>query len=92
MLLRSMGPDIIAVDELGRKEDMEAVQEVLHCGVRLLATAHGYDWKDMEHRLKPLLAERIFERYLFLSNRKGTGTLEGILDQEGKVIRKGADA
>lgn len=92
MLLRSMGPDIIAVDELGRKEDVEAVQEVLHCGVSILATAHGFDWKDIEHRLEPLLAERIFERYIFLSNRKGTGTLEVILDREGKLIRKEAEA
>lgn len=91
MLLRSMGPDIIAVDELGRKEDMEAVQEVLHCGVRLVATAHGYDWKDVKQRLKPLSEEGVFERYIFLSNRKGTGTLEAILDSAGNVIHKGAE-
>ena len=87
MLLRSMGPEIIAVDELGRKEDMEAVREVLHCGVKLLATAHGHDFHDICHRLEELMG--IFERYIFLSGRKGTGTLEAILDGEGKIIRKG---
>ena len=87
LLLRSMGPEIIAVDELGKKEDMEAVHEVLHCGVKLVATAHGYGFADICQRLGELTD--VFERYLILSNRKGTGTLEAILDKEGKMIRKG---
>ncbi|WP_458407518.1 stage III sporulation protein AA [Anaerotignum sp.] len=91
LLLRSMSPDIIAVDELGRKEDMDAVYEVLHCGVKLIATVHGYDFADVERRLQPLMQGKIFERYLFLSNRNGTGTLEGILDRDGVVIRKGEE-
>ena len=91
LLLRSMSPDVIAVDELGRAEDIDAVHEVLHCGVRLIATAHGYDFADMENRLQVLMRERIFERYLFLSDRNGTGTLEKILDREGNIIRKGME-
>jgi len=89
LLLRSMAPDVIAVDELGRKEDISAVHEVLRCGVKLIATAHGYDFADIEERLEPLIQERIFERYLFLSDRNGTGTLEMILDRDGNTIRKG---
>lgn len=91
LLLRSMSPDIIAVDELGRKEDIEAVEEVLNAGVKLIATAHGRDFADLETRpqLRVLIRKKIFERYLFLSNRKGTGTAEEIRDREGKVIRKG---
>ena len=76
-----------AVDEIGKKEDVEAIQEVLHCGVKLVATAHGYDFVDICQRLGGLTD--VFERYLILSNRKGTGTLEAILDKEGKIIRKG---
>lgn len=89
LLLRSMSPDVIAVDELGRREDVDAVYEVLHCGVKLIATAHGYDFDDIQNRLQPFLQKNIFERYLFLSNRNGTGTLEMILDKEGNIIRKG---
>lgn len=91
LLLRSMSPDIIAVDELGRKEDIEAVEEVLNAGVKLIATAHGRDFADLETRpqLRVLIRKKIFERYLFLSNRKGTGTAEEIRDREGKVIREG---
>ena len=89
LLLRSMAPEIIAVDELGRQEDMEAVYEVLHCGVKIIATAHGYDFDDITKRLEPLVSDGVFERYLFLSSRKGTGTLEAILDGQGNIIRKG---
>lgn len=89
LLLRSMSPDVIAVDELGRQEDVDAVQEVLHCGVKLIATAHGYDFEDIQNRLRPLVQGGIFERYVFLSNRNGTGTLEQILNKEGNIIRKG---
>ena len=91
MLLRSMSPDIIAVDELGAQEDIAAVYEVLHCGVGLMATVHGHSFSDLERRLKSLMQERIFERYIFLSGRNGTGTLEAILNRNGEIISKGAD-
>ena len=91
MLLRSMSPDIIAVDELGAQEDIASVYEVLHCGVGLMATAHGHSFSDLERRLKPLMQERIFERYIFLSGRNGTGTLEAILNKNGEIIGKGAE-
>lgn len=41
MLLRSMAPEVIAVDELGRESDYEAIQKARHCGCILLATVHG---------------------------------------------------
>lgn len=91
LLLRSMSPDIIAVDELGRAEDISALEEVLNAGVRIIATAHGSDFDDIRQRpqLGTLVERRIFERYLFLSNRKGVGTLEEIRDRKGDIIRKG---
>ena len=91
LLLRSMSPDIIAVDELGRAEDISALEEVLNAGVRIIATAHGSDFEDIRQRpqLGTLVERRIFERYLFLSNRKGVGTLEEIRDRKGDIIRRG---
>ncbi len=92
LLLRSMSPDIIAVDELGRKEDIEAAEEALYAGVKLIATAHGRDFADLETRpqLRALIRKKVFERYLFLSNRNGVGTTEEIRDKGGKIIWKGA--
>ncbi|MDO4531381.1 MAG: stage III sporulation protein AA [Bacillota bacterium] len=89
LLLRSMSPQIIAVDELGGAADAAAVGEVLRCGVQLLATAHGYGYSDVRQRLKELVDAEIFERYLVLSDRRGTGTLEAILDKKGAVLERG---
>lgn len=91
LLLRSMSPDIIAVDELGRKADIEAAEEALYAGVKLIATAHGRDFADLETRpqLRALISKKVFERYLFLSNRNGVGTMEEIRDKDGKIIWKG---
>ena len=32
MMIRSMSPDILIVDEIGRKEDSEAIMEAVHAG------------------------------------------------------------
>ena len=91
MVLRSMTPDVIAVDELGNQEDMQAVQDVLRCGVKLIATVHGSNWSEISKRahLRDLVDQEVFERYIILSSRNGTGTLEAVLDRQGKVMQKG---
>ena len=84
MLIRSMSPQVIATDELGRGEDAEAVEEALHAGAKLLTTAHGYSLASLRRRpiLSHILAERIFERILFLGFSLGVGTLEAVIDGE----------
>lgn len=93
LLLRSMSPEIIAVDELGRAEDVFAVEEVLHAGVTLLATAHGADLADLRRRphLRELAERQVFGRYLFLSCRKGAGTVEEIRGRDGTLLWKEGD-
>ena len=41
MLIRSMAPDVIAVDEIGSKEDVEALFFCAYRGCSILATTHG---------------------------------------------------
>lgn len=73
LLLRSMSPEIIGVDELGGQKDYEAVEYALHCGCRLIGTMHGESMEEMIHKpyLSKWLAQGFFERYLFLE--KGAG-------------------
>lgn len=69
MLVRSMSPKIIGVDELGSQEDYQAVEEVLHCGCRILGTMHVGKIEEMREKmyLSKWLEREFFERYLFLS-------------------------
>ena len=82
MLLRAMAPQIIAVDEIGKGEDCEALREMLSAGISLLCTVHGKDEKECLRRpyLKELLEEGMFERIIILSSRQGPCTIEAILD------------
>ena len=88
MLLRSMSPQVIATDEIGRRDDVDAVWEMVYTGVSVLATVHASRFEELEQRpnLRDLIAERVFQRYIFLSRRKGPGTLEGIWDGHKKVL------
>ena len=46
MLLRSMGPQVIAVDEIGRIEEIQAITAIVNSGVKLLCTIHGNSLDD----------------------------------------------
>ena len=49
-LLRTMGPETIAVDEITDPEDCAALEQADRCGVRLLATAHAGSLQDLKSR------------------------------------------
>ena len=61
-LLRSMTPQIIAVDEVALPEDVEAMVRAARCGAGLLATVHGDGVEEL--RQKPLL-EPLFEVFTY---------------------------
>ncbi|WP_020616798.1 stage III sporulation protein AA [Paenibacillus daejeonensis] len=62
MLIRSMSPEVLVIDEIGRPEDAEAILEASRAGIRLLATAHAYDLDDAKGRpiIRELLEAGIF--------------------------------
>ena len=51
MLLRSMAPEIIAVDELGSEEDLEAVREAMYSGVYVFGTVHAGTMKEAQQKM-----------------------------------------
>ena len=73
LLLRTMSPDVLAVDEVGSQEDLEALSYSLHCGCAILATVHGSSLEDLRRKpvLSRLVEEGIFQRYLILSADSG---------------------
>ena len=86
MLLRSMSPDVVAVDELGKKEDFKAVESVIHCGCKLFATAHGNSLEDILRQpfFQKLRELEVFERYIVLGKKGHAGSIEAIYDGKGK--------
>lgn len=88
MLIRSMSPEVIITDEIGRTEDVGAVLEAINSGVKVITTAHSTDIDDARRRpiLSRLLDEKIFERIVILGNTFGVGTLENVCD--GRTYQK----
>lgn len=72
MLLRTMGPQTIAVDEITAPEDCSALLQAGWCGVRLIATAHAADMSDLLSRAlyKPLLSDKLFRHILIMKRDK----------------------
>ena len=72
MALRTMGPRIIAVDEITAEADCNALLHAGWCGVKLLATAHAYSAADLRNRsvYKPLVSVGLFEHLVVLHEDK----------------------
>ncbi|MDF2873245.1 MAG: stage sporulation protein [Anaerocolumna sp.] len=88
MLIRAMSPRVIAVDEVGSAEDIEAIEYVINCGCKLIATVHGNSMEDVKNKplLKKLIENKLFERYIVLSNKGSVGHLEEVYDKNGRPI------
>ncbi len=50
LLLRTMNPELIAVDEITREDDVEAIGQLAGCGVGILASAHAQTPQQMLSR------------------------------------------
>lgn len=71
-LLRTMGPETIAVDEITSEEDCAGLLHAAWCGVSLIATAHAASKEELCRRgvYKPLIAGHIFDMLVSLRKDK----------------------
>lgn len=76
MLLRTMGPDCIAVDEITAPEDAMALVGAAWCGVKLLATAHASSLQDFLTRpvYAQLAKNNLFDTIVILHQDKSWHT------------------
>lgn len=89
LLLRSMSPEVLAVDELGGDKDMEMMEKSVYCGCTVLATAHGEGrerWFEEKGSRRGLLTG-IFERYIFLKPGELPGVVEVVCNDKGEEVR-----
>ena len=71
ILVRSMCPDIIACDEIGSKEDVDAIDYAMCSGVKGIFTAHGGSIEEIKKNpeLSKLFNKNVFERIILSQGR-----------------------
>ncbi len=86
MLIRSMSPDIIAVDELGGSKDVEAIRHAGSYGGRVICTIHGNSMEVVKNKtyMSDLVKERFFKYYIII----GSNRTARIYDENGKCYDK----
>lgn len=79
IVLKTMGPACIAVDEITDGRDCQALQEAGWCGVSVLGTAHAWDLSDLRNRpvYRILLDSGFFQNIVVMHPDK-TWHLEGV--------------
>lgn len=87
MLIRSMSPQVLAVDELGGEEEIRALDYALQCGIAVVATVHGGSLEEIIQKpyLEKLMDRKVFSRIVFLYKENGTCQIGRICDGEGNV-------
>ena len=68
MLLRTMAPEVIAVDELGTEEDFKAVEQAAYSGCKVIGTVHVGNIQELQEKptLKKWCEKELFERFVFI--------------------------
>ncbi len=92
MLLRSMSPKVIAVDEIGKATDVNAIEDIINAGVTLLCTVHGHSLEELYQKpaLLPLLEKKILKRFILLDK---PGRMQAVFNEDKVNIlkRKGVE-
>jgi len=80
MLLRTMSPQWIAVDEITSAEDVGIMDQIAYCGVKLIATAHALDASELKKRplYIELMKREIFQTFVVLSKDKSYSIQENL--------------
>ena len=68
ILIRTMAPEIIACDEIGGNEDIQAIEEAMLSGVKGIFTMHGKTIEDVHSNqyIKKLIDKKIIEKIIFI--------------------------
>lgn len=88
MLIRSMAPKVIAVDEIGNEKDAAAILCGVYSGCKFISTIHAYSINDFfeKNDLRKIIENKVFDRLILLSDKNGPGTIEGVFTGEGVEI------
>ncbi len=80
MLIRSMAPKVISADEIGNNDEIEPINYAICSGIKGIFTAHGASLEEISINptLKTLLNLHVFERIVFLEDKKRKGEIVNV--------------
>lgn len=72
-LIRTMSPQVVAMDEITEERDLRTIRTAAHCGVSILATAHGINVEDLAKKrlFCELFEQKMFEQFIILARKDG---------------------
>lgn len=78
--LRSMSPDVIICDEIGSKEDCNAIASAVNTGAVIVATVHVESLEGLysQEKGKWLISTGAFDHIVMLKGKDHPGEIEGI--------------
>jgi len=87
MALRSLGPEVLATDEIGGEDDALALLDCSYAGVAVLATAHAGSLEEFWRRpsIAALAREGVFRRHVLLSGWPRPGSVVAVRDDESRA-------
>lgn len=69
MLIRSMSPEILAVDEIGKSEDVQAIRMAGSYGGKVIGTIHGKSIDSIKKKpfMAEIMEEKFFKNYVIIT-------------------------
>lgn len=88
ILVRTFAPQVIAIDEIGKNADAEAILHAAVSGCRILATVHGNSIGDIRRKpeLERILRLGLIDRFVVLSIDDRMDRYFEIYDREGNRV------
>ena len=88
MLVRSMAPRVIAVDEIGGEEDLNALSYIQTCGCSFAATIHGASFAEVLEKpgIRRMAEGGTFSRCVLLQRGESISPKIQVFDGKGSLL------
>ena len=94
MVLRTMSPDIVAVDEIGKKEEFALLEQMRCSGVKILGTLHAGDIDEVLRNQMIRYGQKTgaIERFVELIRCPNGHRIFHIYDEKGEKVESDRDS
>lgn len=91
--IKTMSPDIIAIDEVAENNEIEAIRLGVNSGVKFIVTIHACDYEELIFRpqIEMLLNTYSFDNLILLNTGENIGSIKAVYDTKelrDEIIRR----